>query len=113
MLANNRRFADDNTRTMIDEKVLANLRPGVDFDTRLAVGILGHDAGNNGNLHLVQNMGNAVNGNGKQTGIRENNLRLALCRRIPFKNSINIRFSRILGIVFSSVSVACSARSST
>ena len=54
VVADDARLADDDTRAVVDGEVLAYLRPGVDVDAGLRVGLLGDDAGDDRHLHLVQ-----------------------------------------------------------
>ena len=51
-----------------------------------------HDPGDDGNLHFIQDMGHAVDGNGKQAGIGKDDFRLAFRCRIAFVNRLDICF---------------------
>ena len=50
MITYNTCFADDDTSTMIDGKIFANLCARVDIDTRLGMGQFSNDTGNDGHL---------------------------------------------------------------
>ena len=60
MIADDSRFADNHTRTVVDGKVLANRSSWVYVDTRFAVCLLCNDTWDDGHLQLVQLMCYAV-----------------------------------------------------
>ena len=93
MFADFCRFSDDNARAMVNHKIFAYLCAGIDFNSRHTMSIFRHDPRNDRNLHFVQNMCHAMDGNGKQAGIGKNNFGLAFGRRIPLENRFNIRFN--------------------
>ena len=68
MVANGGGFADDDTGAVVDEEVLADGSTGVDVEAGDGMGMLRHDSGQHGNAHGVQNVGQTINGDGKQTG---------------------------------------------
>ena len=59
---------------MVDEEVLADGGAGVDVNAGETVGVLGHDAGNEGHLQQVQLMCQAVDHDGVETGVGEDDL---------------------------------------
>ena len=59
---------------MVDEEIVADLRSGMDVYARVAVGILGHHPGQDGDLQMIQLMGHPVHQNGKQAGVGEQDL---------------------------------------
>ena len=83
-------FADHDAGTVVDEKVSANGCAGVDINAGFAVGVLGHNTGNKGDLHLVQHMGIAIHKNGIQAGIRENHFLPAVGSGVALKLSVHI-----------------------
>ncbi len=54
MVADDTSLSDDNTRAVVDGKILANLGTGMDVNTGLRVGLLGDDAWNDRYVQLVQ-----------------------------------------------------------
>ena len=65
MLADDRRLADNDTCTVIDEEMLADRRTRMDIDTGNAVRILGHHTGDHGHTQKMQFMRDAIDRNGK------------------------------------------------
>ena len=53
--------------TMVDEKVFADGRPGMNVNAGNIMGIFAHDPGNQRHRQLVQLMGQPVNADGKNT----------------------------------------------
>jgi len=66
-------LTDDNTGTVVNEEAFADLRAGMDVDTGALVGIFAHDAGDNGDALLIEHMGKAVDGDGLDEGIGQQN----------------------------------------
>lgn len=67
-------LADDDAGSVVDEEVLADGGAGVDVNAGETVGVLGHDAGNEGHLQQVQLMCQAVDHDGVETGVGEDDL---------------------------------------
>ena len=66
-------LADDDAGAVVDEEVLADGGAGVDVDAGETVGVLGHDARDEGHLQQVQLMCQAVDHDGVETGVGEDN----------------------------------------
>lgn len=90
MVADDRRLPHHNAGPVVDEEILADDGAGVDVDTGDAVGVFRHDPGQQGNAEGIQNMGQAVNGNGKQPGIAEDDLVGAECGGISVVKGFHI-----------------------
>ena len=71
VLANGGGFADDNTRAVVNEEVGPDGGTGVNVNAGDAVGVLGHHAGHEGDIHLIELVGNAVDADGLKSGIGE------------------------------------------
>src|SRR5688572_11483289 len=84
MVSNDRRFADHNTRTVIDAKVFSYRSAGMDINTCLTMGMFGDDARNTLNAQQMKFVGDAVRGYRIEPRIRLDNLTPAFCRRIAF-----------------------------
>ena len=84
-------FADDDAGAVIDEKVRADLRAGMDVDTGAAVRPFRHHARNEGQMFLVKEMRHALDGDGFDGRIRENNFFVADRSRIAFVGGVDIR----------------------
>lgn len=54
MIADDGGFADDDTRTMVDEEIFADGCPRIDIDAGDAVRMLGHHAGENWSFEQIQ-----------------------------------------------------------
>ena len=67
-------LAHHDAGAVVDEEVGADGGPGVDVDTGAAVGIFGHDPGDHGHPLAVQQVGDAVNEDGEQPRIGEDDL---------------------------------------
>ncbi len=83
-------FADHHAGSMIDEETFTNSGAGMDIDARFAVGIFGHNTRHKGDPQLKKLVGQAIDGDGKKTGIAENNFISALGCRIPFQGGPDI-----------------------
>ena len=68
-IADDRGLTHHDARAVVDEEVIANLRAGMDVDARVAVGVLGHHPGQDGDLHFVKLVGYPIYQDGKQAGI--------------------------------------------
>ena len=90
MIADGGGLADDDTGAMVDEEVFADGGTGVDVDAGNGVRMLGHDPGQHGNTHGVKDMGQPVNGNGKQAGIAEDDLIYTEGGRVALKEGLHI-----------------------
>ena len=84
------RLADNHARAVIDEKILADIRAGMDVDARLAVRPLGHHARYERHGKLVQQMGQPVNGDGLQARIAENHFVQRLAGRIAGISGLDV-----------------------
>ncbi len=65
-------LTDDHPGAMINKECLADLRPGMNINPGYAVGVLGHDPGQNGHLKPVERVSYPINGNRPQAGVAEN-----------------------------------------
>ena len=74
VVADDASLSDDNTRAVVDGKILANLGTGMDVNTSLRVGLLGDDAWNDRYVQLVQPMGNAIVYHRLDDGVAEDDL---------------------------------------
>src|SRR4030095_9873483 len=84
-----RRLADHYASAMIDEKIFADLRAWMNIDAGSAVRPLRHDSWNQWHL-IVKHVGQSINRNGFQSRIRENDLLVAFCSRVPFVGCVDI-----------------------
>ena len=92
VLADGRRFADDDAGAVVDEKVVADRRAGVDIDTGELVGIFGHHARQHGDAHFVQPVRYPVNADRFKRGIGEHDLVAAHCGGIAVVSGLNVGF---------------------
>ena len=96
MIADDSRFADNHTRTVVDGKILANLRTWVDVDTRFAVCLLGDDTWNDRHLQLVQLVGDAVVRHRVHRGVAEYHLTKVRCSRVVIKHRLYVGIKQSL-----------------
>src|SRR5262245_49917765 len=69
-----RRLANHDARAVIDEKVIADLRARMDVDAGAAVSPLGHHAGNERNIEVMQHVSQSVDRDRFQSRIAEDHL---------------------------------------
>ena len=90
VIANSGGLTDDDAGTMVNEEILAHSGAGVDVDTGNGVGMLGHDSGQHGNPHGVQNVGQTVDSDGIQTGIAVDDLIHAESRGVALEEGFHV-----------------------
>ena len=96
MVADGGRLTDDDARAVVDEKVIADLRAGVDVDARDLVGVLGHHPRQHRHLHAVEDVGHAVDADRLKGGIGKHDLHRAPGGGIPVVGRVKIgRQSRL------------------
>ena len=96
--ADDRRLADDDAGAVVDEEPRADLGAGVDIDTGAAVGVLRHDAGDHGNLPQVQLVGDAVDEDGEQAGVGEDDLLPVGGGGVAVKRGLDVRQQHLLDV---------------
>src|SRR5262249_17497313 len=84
------RLADDNARTVVDEEAGTDAGPGVDIDAGLGVGRFRHHARNQGHAQKQKLVCDAIDSNGLQAGIAENDLVIALGRRVALEGGLDV-----------------------
>ena len=90
VVADDGRFADDHAGGVIDEEVLADGGSRVDVDAGAAMGVLGHDAGNERHILRVELMVDAIHEDGEETRVGEDDLLLALRCRVAIEGGLNV-----------------------
>ena len=85
MVADDRRLADDDAGPVVDEEVFSDGRAGVDVDAGVVVGVLGHHPGDHGDLHAIEHVGDAVDKDGVEAGVGEDDLLLGGRGRVAVK----------------------------
>ena len=98
VVADDAGLADDDTRAVVDGEVLANLGTGVDVDAGLGMGLLGDDAGDDGHLHLVQAVGDAVVYHRVDHGVAEDHLAVGLRRRVVVEHGLHVGIQQALDL---------------
>ena len=76
---------------MVNEKITADLCAGVNIDAGVRMRIFRHDSRNQRHLQLPELMCDPVNGNRHQAGIAQDDLIIAVSRRVTVVESLNIR----------------------
>jgi len=71
VFADDRGFADDDAGAVIDEEEFVDGGAGVDVDAGDAVGVFGHDAGDEGDLEAMEFVGDAEDGDREEAGVGE------------------------------------------
>src|SRR5450830_1161024 len=84
-----RRLADYDAGAVVDKKMRANSRSGMDIDPSPAVCPLGHDARNQWHP-VVQQMRHSISCDRFQRGISENDFFVAFCSRITFVRCVDV-----------------------
>ena len=85
-----RGLSDHHAGSMVNKEILSYGRPRIDVNPGLIVGVFRHNARDIGHIFQIQLMGNPIDIDGKQPRIAEDNLLLALCRRISVKAGLNV-----------------------
>ena len=75
---------------MVDEEPLANRRARMDVDTSLGVRKLAHDARDDRDFKLVEDMRETVNRHSIKSGIRHHDFHAARGRRVTVVRSLNV-----------------------
>ena len=83
-------LADDHAGAMVDEEAVADGGAGVDVDAGDGVGVLAHDAGDQRHLGLVQQMGQALDGDRLEAGIGDDDLVLAFGGGVAVHGRLNV-----------------------
>ena len=90
VVADNAGFTDNDTRTMVDGEIFANLCSRMNVDTCLGVGLFGNDARNDGDFQLMQLMGNAVVRHRVHHRVAEDDLAVVRCGRVVVEHRLDI-----------------------
>ena len=90
MVADDGGLTHHDAGAVVDEEVAADGGAGVDVDAGDAVGVLRHDSRNQRHPQRIQNMGQPVDGDGKQPGVAEDDLIHAGSGGIPVKEGLHI-----------------------
>ncbi len=83
-------FADDDAGAVVDEEAGADAGAGMDVDAGLGVGMLGHHARNQRHAEQQDLVGDAVNGDGLEAGIAEDDLVEALGGRVALEGGLDV-----------------------
>ena len=90
MVADDGGLADYHAGSMVDEEVLADLGASIDVHAGAAVRVLGHDAGDQRHVLRVKLVGDAVHEYGEEARVAEDDLFLALRRRVAVEGGLHI-----------------------
>ena len=96
MAADDGGLADDDARAVVDEEPRPDLCAGVDVDAGAAVGVLRHHAGDHGDAAQIQLVGDAVDEDGEQAGVGEDDLLLVGGGRVAVKGGLNVGHQHLL-----------------
>ena len=83
-------LADDDAGAMIDEKPPADRGAGMDIDAGLAVGVLGHHAGDQRDVETIKLVGHAINGHGRKARVAKDDLVGALGGRVALERGLHV-----------------------
>ena len=90
VISDDGRFADDDAGAVVDEEGFADLRRGVDVNSRAVVHVFAHHARQNRHAARLQDMGQAVHGQCTQTGIGQDDFGVTLCGRVALVGGMEI-----------------------
>ena len=90
VVANDGGLANDDASAVVDGEILAYLGARMDVDAGARVGLLGDDAGYDGHLHLMEQMGQTVVGHGVHDGIAVDDLALVGGGRVAEEHCLDI-----------------------
>lgn len=94
-LPDDRGFPDHHTGAVIDEKAFPDLSPGMDVDSGSVMHPLIHNAWNKDQALMVEEVGEAMDRNGLQSGIAENDFVEAGSGGIIFEGRFNVEFEHV------------------
>lgn len=83
-------FADDDAGAVVDEEVFADDCAWVDVDAGAGVGPFRHHAWDEGEAHLVEDVGHALRGDGFEAGVGENDFVAAAGGRVAIEGGPDI-----------------------
>ncbi len=83
-------LADHDARAVVDDEALSDHRARMDIDARDAVGVFGHNAGQERHLQVVKFMGHAIHAHGVNAGIAEDDFIVTRGGRIAFKGGPDV-----------------------
>lgn len=83
-------FADDDAGAVVDEEVFADDCAWVDVDAGAGVGPFRHHARDEGETHLVEDVGHALGGDGFESGVGQNDFVAAACGRVAIERGLDI-----------------------
>ncbi len=95
VIADLRRLANDHPHAVIDEKLAADLRSGMDFNPGQEPADVRYETPKEKKLVTPEPVGDAVDPEGMKSRIAEDDLQGTACRRVTIKNRIDI-FSKAL-----------------
>ena len=91
VVADDRRFSDDDAHAMVDEQAFADLGAGMDLDAREEAGNRGNEAGRDEPLMLIEEVGQAMGPDGMKAGIAEQDFQRVLGGCIAWRSAILCR----------------------
>src|SRR6185312_13414294 len=94
VLANNCGFSNDHACAVIDEKAPTDLRAWMNFNTGRRMGDFGDHASDQRSAQVIQFVGEAVMGNGGNTGIADQYLIYASRGRVAFVRCLDVTFEQ-------------------
>ena len=90
VVADDARFADDGSGAVIDEEMGTDASPGVEVHPGSAVGPFAHDSRDEGDLPLEQLMSQALDGDGFDEGVGDDDFFLAERGGIAVERGLDI-----------------------
>ena len=87
-------FADDDAHAVIDEETAADGGAGMNFDAGKPAGGLGNETGNEGDAGLIKRVGEAMEKDGVEAGITEQNLDNTLGGGVFAEDSVDLFLDR-------------------
>ena len=90
VIANDTSFADDDTRSVVNSKILADLCPRVNVDARMRVSLFGDDARYDGYLQFVQLVSDAIVNHCADDGIAEDDFAVVGCCGVVVEHRLYI-----------------------
>lgn len=90
VVADDRRFSDDDAHAMVDEQSFADLGAGMDLDAREEAGNRGNEACRDEPLMLVEEVGQAMGPDGMKAGIAEQDFQRVLGGWIAVLDDANV-----------------------
>jgi len=83
-------FTDDDAGAVIGEEVFTDGGAGMDVNTGLVMGVLGHDARDEGDVKAIEDMSETLDGDGEEAGIADDGFFVGVAGGVAFEGGFDV-----------------------